>query len=100
MSGSVADRRVMVTGGAGFLGRAVVKRLEAAGARSIFVPRTATYDLRTVEGVRDAIADGQPEVVIHLAAVVGGIGANQENPGRFFYDNAAMGIHLMEESRL
>ena len=64
------------------------------------MPRSADYDLRTVEGVRDALADGQPEIVIHLAAVVGGIGANQENPGRFFYDNAAMGINLMEGARL
>jgi GDP-L-fucose synthase len=63
------------------------------------VPRSAQYDLRTVEGVRDALADGRPQIVIHLAAVVGGIGANRENPGRFFHDNAVMGIHLMEESR-
>ena len=93
------DRRVMVTGGAGFLGRSVVRRLEAGGVRDIFVPRSAEYDLRTAEGVADALADGRPEVVIHLAAVVGGIGANRENPGRFFYENAAMGIALMEQSR-
>jgi GDP-L-fucose synthase len=90
----------MVTGGAGFLGRAVVARLGAEDVADIFVPRSARYDLRTVEGVRDALADGRPDVVIHLAAVVGGIGANRENPGRFFHDNAVMGIHLMEESRL
>ena len=93
------DRRVMVTGGAGFLGRQVVRRLEAAGVREVFVPRSADYDLRTAEGVGDALADGRPRVVIHLAAVVGGIGANRENPGRFFYENAAMGIELMEQSR-
>ncbi len=93
-------RRVMVTGGAGFLGRAVVKRLAAAGATEVFVPRSAEYDLRTADGVRAVLADGRPEVVIHLAAVVGGIGANRENPGRFFYENAAMGIELMEQARL
>jgi GDP-L-fucose synthase len=91
----------MVTGGAGFLGRRVVARLEAAGVAEddIFVPRSKDYDLRTAEGVGDAIADGEPNVVIHLAAVVGGIGANRENPGRFFYENAAMGIELMEQAR-
>ncbi len=100
MTPSFADRRVMVTGGAGFLGTAVVARLRAAGVREIFVPRSADHDLRTADGVRAALAAGHPEVVIHLAAVVGGIGANRENPGRFFYENAAMGIELMEQSRL
>jgi GDP-L-fucose synthase len=95
-----AGRRVMVTGGAGFLGRAVVHRLEAGGATGIFVPRSADYDLRTRDGVDRALADGRPNLVIHLAAVVGGIGANRENPGRFFYENAIMGIELMEAARL
>ncbi|MFN8621063.1 MAG: GDP-L-fucose synthase [Chloroflexota bacterium] len=95
-----AGRRVMVTGGRGFLGRAVVARLEASGADSIFVPASREFDLRTVEGVRGALETGRPDVVIHLAAVVGGIGANRENPGRFFYENAVMGIHLIEEARL
>ncbi|MDR3636189.1 MAG: GDP-L-fucose synthase, partial [Isosphaeraceae bacterium] len=93
-------RRVMVTGGAGFLGSAVVRRLESAGATDIFVPRSRDYDLRTFDGVTRALADGHPDVVIHLAAVVGGIGANRENPGRFFYENAIMGIQLMEQARL
>jgi len=93
-------RRVMVTGGGGFLGRAVVRRLEAAGADRIFVPRSRDYDLRTREGIERALADGRPQLVIHLAAVVGGIGANRENPGRFFYENAIMGIELMERARL
>jgi GDP-L-fucose synthase len=90
----------MVTGGGGFLGKAVVARLEAAGAGEIFVPRSAEYDLRTVDGIGRALVDGRPDVVIHLAAVVGGIGANRENPGRFFYDNAIMGIQLIEKARL
>ena len=89
----------MVTGGAGFLGRNVVARLEAAGA-SVFVPRSARLRPAHATGVDAALADGRPEIVVHLAAVVGGIGANRENPGRFFYDNAVMGIELMEQSRL
>jgi len=92
-------RRVMVTGGGGFLGTAVVRRLQGAGATEIFVPRSRDYDLRTPDGIDRALADGDPDLVIHLAAVVGGIGANRENPGRFFYENAIMGIELMERSR-
>jgi GDP-L-fucose synthase len=92
-------RRVMVTGGGGFLGRAVVARLRSAGATEIFTPRSKNYDLRTRDGIHRALAEGRPELVIHLAAVVGGIGANRENPGRFFYENAIMGIELMEQSR-
>jgi GDP-L-fucose synthase len=95
-----ASSRVMVTGGGGFLGTAVVRRLGEGGARDIFVPRSVGYDLRTRDGVVAALDEGRPDVVIHLAAVVGGIGANQANPGRFFYENAAMGIELMEQSRL
>jgi len=90
----------MVTGGAGFLGRAVVRRLEAGGVEDIFVPRSTDFDLRTSEGIRRALSVGEPAVIIHLAAVVGGIGANRENPGRFFHDNAVMGIELMEQARL
>jgi len=93
-------RRVMVTGGAGFLGSALVRRLEAAGATEIFVPRSRDYDLRTKDAIDRALADGTPDLVIHLAAVVGGIGANRENPGRFFYENAIMGIQVMEQARL
>ena len=90
----------MVTGGGGFLGQAIVKRLQASGADTIFVPRSKDYDLRTKDGIDRALADGRPQMVIHLAAVVGGIGANRENPGRFFYENAIMGIQLMEQARL
>jgi GDP-L-fucose synthase len=94
------SRRVMVTGGNGFLGSAVVNRLRGAGASEIFVPRSSEYDLRTRDGIARALADGKPDLIIHLAAVVGGIGANRENPGRFFYENAIMGIELMEQARL
>ena len=94
------DKRVMVTGGGGFLGRHVVARLQDAGAEEIFVPRSAEYDLRTEAGVRSVLADVSPDIVIHLAAVVGGIGANRENPGAFFYANAMMGLQLIEQSRL
>jgi GDP-L-fucose synthase len=95
-----AGRRVTVTGGGGFLGSAVVRRLHDAGATEIFVPRSRDYDLRTRTDIDRALADGRPDLVIHLAAVVGGIGANRENPGRFFYENAIMGIELMERARL
>jgi GDP-L-fucose synthase len=93
-------RRVMVTGGAGFLGRSVVRKLREAGADEIFIPRSREYDLRTDDGIRRALAESRPRMVIHLAGVVGGIGANRENPGTFFYDNAIMGVQLMEQARL
>ncbi len=96
---AIAGARVMVTGGAGFLGSHVVARLEAAGADA-FVPRSRDYDLREKDAIVRALADARPEIVVHLAAVVGGIGANRANPGRFFYDNAMMGIQLMEQARL
>ena len=95
----LAGARVCVTGGAGFLGQAVVARLRAVGCREVFVPRKATYDLRREEAVARLFADARPDVVIHLAAVVGGIGANRANPGTFFYDNAIMGIQLIEQAR-
>ena len=90
----------MVTGGAGFLGTAVVGRLKAEGAREVFIPRVEDYDLRKLPDIERALAAGRPELVIHLAAVVGGIGANRANPGRFFYDNAIMGIQLIEAARI
>jgi GDP-L-fucose synthase len=90
----------MVTGGAGFLGTAVVRRLHEAGATEVFIPKVEDYDLRKLADIDRVLADGKPDLIIHLAAVVGGIGANRENPGRFFYDNAIMGIQLIEQARL
>lgn len=98
--GAIRGSRVMVTGGGGFLGGAVLRRLEPEGPADVFVPRSRDYDLRHRDAIEQALADGRPDIVIHLAAVVGGIGANRENPGRFFYENAVMGIELMEASRL
>ena len=92
-------RRVCVTGGAGFLGSYVIARLRAAGCADIFVPRSAEFDLRHERAIRRMYEEARPDIVIHLAAVVGGIGANRENPGRFFYDNLIMGTGLMEEAR-
>jgi GDP-L-fucose synthase len=93
------DKRVVITGGAGFLGSAVVNKLRSAGCQNIFVPRSKDYDLRDQEMVRRLYADARPQILIHLAATVGGIGANRLNPGRFFYDNAIMGIQLIEHAR-
>src|SRR5260221_176323 len=92
-------KRVVVTGGGGFLGSFVVERLEREGA-SVFVPRSAAYDLVDRGAVRRLLADARPELVIHLAAQVGGIGANRANPGRFLFENAMMGLQLFEECRL
>ncbi|MGE0480136.1 MAG: GDP-L-fucose synthase family protein [Phycisphaerae bacterium] len=93
--------RVCITGGAGFLGSFVVERLRARGvpAERIVVPRRAGYDLTREADVARLYDDARPDVVIHLAAEVGGIGANRDNPGRFFFANAAMGIHLIEAAR-
>jgi GDP-L-fucose synthase len=94
------DQCIVVTGGAGFLGHPVCQALERFQPAKIFAPRSAEYDLREREAVRALFSDTEPEVVVHLAATVGGIGANLSNPGRFFYENAIMGIQLMEEARL
>jgi GDP-L-fucose synthase len=90
---------VVVTGGAGFLGSFVVEKLAARGCKNVFVPRSRDYDLVEMEAVRRLYRDARPELVIHLAAQVGGIGANRENPGKFFYDNLMMGVQLIEAGR-
>lgn len=95
-----SDKRVVVTGGAGFLGTAVVEKLRARGCRDLIVPRSTEFDLRDRDAIIRLYRETRPNIVIHLAAVVGGIGANRANPARFFYDNAIMGIQLMEYARM
>ena len=90
---------IVVTGGNGFLGRSVVDKLKSRGYSNIVIPRSREYDLRKESDIRRLFDMAKPTMVIHLAAVVGGIGANQANPGKFFYDNAIMGIQLIELSR-
>src|SRR5499426_743645 len=100
MSSGFLYERVVVTGGAGFLGSYVIEKLRERGVENIFVPRSKDYDLVRAENIRRLYDDTNPDLVIHLAAVVGGIGANRANPGRYFYDNLMMGAQLMEEARL
>jgi GDP-L-fucose synthase len=94
-----AKRTILVTGGAGFLGSYVVRKLKEEGCKSIVVPRRDKYDLRNCEVVRKLYRQSRPDIVIHLAAKVGGIGLNRKKPGELFYENAIMGIQLMEEAR-
>ena len=93
------DQRVVVTGGAGFLGSFVVEGLKNRGCGMISVPRSREFDLRDRNAIARLFKDTRPTMVLHLAAVVGGIGVNREHPGRFFYDNAIMGIELIEQAR-
>jgi len=97
---NLKGKTIIVTGGAGFLGKFVVKNLEDKGCKNIFVPLIEEYDLRDINEVKRMYEDAKADIVIHLAAVVGGIGANRENPGKFFYENLIMGVHLIEEARL
>ena len=93
------NRRVLVTGGAGFLGAFVVEKLRECGCKNIFIPRSKDYDLVEMKDVRRLYRDATPDIVIHLAGRVGGIGANRANPGKFFYDNLMMGVQMMEVGR-
>jgi GDP-L-fucose synthase len=93
------NKRVLVTGGAGFLGSFVVEKLKERSCKSIFVPRSKDYDLVQMEAVKRLYQDARPDIVIHLAAKVGGIGANRANPGKFFYENLMMGAQMMEIGR-
>jgi len=95
----LTEKRITVTGGAGFLGSRVVEKLRAAGAKEVFVPRSQDYDLTDMAAVRRMYSDSRPQVVIHLAAWGGGIGANRANPGELFYGNLMLGAQLMEEGR-
>ncbi len=94
------NKRVLVTGGAGFLGSYVVEKLKQRGCENIFVPRSKDYNLVEMEAIKRLYKDSNTDIVIHLAAKVGGIGANRQNPGKFFYDNLMMGVQLTEEARI
>jgi len=93
------DKRIVVTGGMGFLGGHLTVMLKERGCKDIFIPCIEDYDLVNIEAVKQLYSDAKPDIVIHLAAKVGGIGANRENPGRFFYDNLMMGVQMMEIGR-
>lgn len=95
-----AGKRVAVTGGAGFLGSFVTAKLRERGCRDLFIPRSRDYNLVEMEAVKRFYRDARPDIVVHLAARVGGIGANRANPGKFFYDNLLMGVQLIEQGRL
>jgi GDP-L-fucose synthase len=95
----LANKRIVVTGGAGFLGSHLLRRFERMRCRDVFVPIFSEYDLTRIDAIERLFDEHRPEILIHLAAVVGGIGANRANPGRFFYDNAIMGIQLIEAAR-
>ncbi len=100
MSDFFTDRRIVVTGGAGFLGSYIIPGLKERGCENILIPEIEDYDLVKMEDVKRMYDDMKPDIVIHLAAVVGGIGANCEHPGKFFYENLMMGIQLIDQGRL
>ena len=94
------NKKIIVTGGAGFLGKFVVRKLDEKGCKNIFVPTIEEYDLRDVNVIKRMYASAKADMVIHLAATVGGIGANLDKPGSYFYDNLIMGIQLIEQARV
>lgn len=99
MNSPLKGKRIVVTGGAGFLGRVVCKLLQDRGAAEVIVPRRSQFDLTKEDHVERLFDETKPQVIVHLAAEVGGIGANMANPGRYFYANMAMAMHLIEHSR-
>ena len=99
MASPLQGKRIVVTGGAGFLGRAVCQRLNALGASEVLIPRRAEFDLTTEKAVDRLYKEMRPQIVLHLAAEVGGIGANMMNPGRYFYANMAMAMHMIVGAR-
>lgn len=99
MDQTFARKKIVVTGGSGFLGSHLVDLLRSSGCANVLVPGSDEYDLRRSEAVARLYDNAQPQIVIHLAAVVGGIGANRENPGRFFYENLIMGVEMIEQAR-
>ena len=94
------NKKVIVTGGAGFLGKEVVRQLKRKGCKEIIVPRSKDCDLCDLSAIKKLLTKTKPDMIIHLAAVVGGIGANRENPGKFFYENLMMGVQLIDQARL
>jgi GDP-L-fucose synthase len=96
---NLPGKKIVVTGGSGFLGGHLLRRLKSAGCQNVFVPVSKEYDLTRTDAIESLFEKHRPDVLIHMAAVVGGIGANRANPGKFFYDNAIMGIQLIEAAR-
>jgi len=97
---NIKNKRICITGGAGFLGSHLIENLKSKGCENIFVPHIEDYDLTTEKDIIKMYQDAKPDIVIHLAAVVGGIGANREHPGSFYYKNLMMGAQLIEQARL
>ncbi|MDQ6653409.1 MAG: GDP-L-fucose synthase [Acidobacteriota bacterium] len=100
LRGSFPYKRIVVTGGAGFLGRFIVKRLQEHPELEVFVPRSSNYNLVEICEIKRLLSETRPDLIVHLAAVAGGLGANQKNPGKFFYKNLMMGVQLIEQARL
>lgn len=99
MDKKIKNKNIVVTGGKGFLGSYILEELNKNDCKNVFVPGEEDYDLTQIDAVKKMYKDADPNIVIHLAAKVGGIGANREKPGEFFYDNAIMGLQLIEEAR-